>query len=244
METHHPHHPAHKKKWTEYLLEFFMLFFAVFLGFIAENIRENIVENKRSKEFAVSLLQDIKRDTAGLQRLIRFRTEKNKRTDSLVNILSEPLNGQYDSLLNRLTYRLIWRDYFVVTDATWQQVKSSGALRYIKRDVADSLVRYETEISELLRSENTEATEIRDVTSTLYTIINADYMYARKMNRPGGGFKVFRIKEDPGARNILFNWALHFLRVSEGMMIRHRQILAEANNLIAVIKKEYHLENE
>jgi hypothetical protein len=33
METHHPHHVTHKKKWTEYLLEFFMLFLAVFLSF-------------------------------------------------------------------------------------------------------------------------------------------------------------------------------------------------------------------
>ena len=24
MEVHHSHHPTHKKKWTEYLLEFFM----------------------------------------------------------------------------------------------------------------------------------------------------------------------------------------------------------------------------
>lgn len=25
MEVHHPHHVAHKKKWTEYLLEFYAL---------------------------------------------------------------------------------------------------------------------------------------------------------------------------------------------------------------------------
>jgi hypothetical protein len=25
MEVHHPHHPSHKKKWSEYLLEFAML---------------------------------------------------------------------------------------------------------------------------------------------------------------------------------------------------------------------------
>jgi hypothetical protein len=46
MEVHkHPHHVAHKKKWSEYLLEFFMLFLAVFLGFIAENVREHYTLN-------------------------------------------------------------------------------------------------------------------------------------------------------------------------------------------------------
>src|ERR1700712_4200206 len=60
MEVHkHPHHITHKKKWPEYLLEFLMLFLAVFLGFVAENIREHIVEHDRSKEYAISLLQDL-----------------------------------------------------------------------------------------------------------------------------------------------------------------------------------------
>jgi hypothetical protein len=51
MEVHHPHHPTHKKKWSEYIIEFIMLFTAVFLGFIAENIREHAVEQNRAKEF-------------------------------------------------------------------------------------------------------------------------------------------------------------------------------------------------
>jgi hypothetical protein len=33
MEVHHPHHPTHKKKWSEYIIEFVMLFTAVTLGF-------------------------------------------------------------------------------------------------------------------------------------------------------------------------------------------------------------------
>jgi len=39
MEVHHPHHPTHKKKWSEYIIEFLMLFAAVTLGFFAENVR-------------------------------------------------------------------------------------------------------------------------------------------------------------------------------------------------------------
>ncbi len=41
MEVHHPHHPTHKKKWAEYIIEFVMLFAAVTLGFLAENLREH-----------------------------------------------------------------------------------------------------------------------------------------------------------------------------------------------------------
>ena len=47
MEVHHPHHPTHKKKWSEYIIEFVMLFAAVTLGFFAENVREHqIIDHK------------------------------------------------------------------------------------------------------------------------------------------------------------------------------------------------------
>lgn len=42
MEVHHPHHPTHKKKWSEYITEFVMLFAAVTLGFL-QKITENIL---------------------------------------------------------------------------------------------------------------------------------------------------------------------------------------------------------
>src|SRR5436190_24330133 len=50
MEVHkHPHHPTHKKKWGEYLLELFMIFLAVTIGFFAEQIREGFVESRNEK---------------------------------------------------------------------------------------------------------------------------------------------------------------------------------------------------
>ena len=68
MEVHHPHHPTHKKKWSEYLLEFFMLFFAVTLGFFAENIREGISENHKKKELLAAVVHDLKTDKEEIQR--------------------------------------------------------------------------------------------------------------------------------------------------------------------------------
>src|SRR5436190_6777394 len=79
MEVHkHPHHVAHKKKWSEYLLEFFMLFLAVFLGFIAENAREHYVEKQRAKEYIESFYEDLKTDTARIVSFIDFDEAKIK----------------------------------------------------------------------------------------------------------------------------------------------------------------------
>ena len=70
MEVHHPHHPSHKKKWSEYILEFLMLFLAVTMGFIAENIREKFTENERSDELMKSFISDVRENQKQLDSLI------------------------------------------------------------------------------------------------------------------------------------------------------------------------------
>ena len=67
MEVHHPHHPTHKKKWTEYIVEFVMLFTAVTLGFFAENIREGIAENHKKEELLAAVVHNFKTDKAEIK---------------------------------------------------------------------------------------------------------------------------------------------------------------------------------
>ena len=247
MEVHkHPQHVTHKKKWGEYLLEFLMIFLAVFLGFIAENQREKITEQSRAKEFAVALVNNLKADTAQFNWLRGFRIRKIKQKDSLLDVLSKPPNPEYDSFLHRLISQgLLSQLYYVAIDATWQEVKSTGALRSINRRVADSVVRYYAYISELMRSETTEATEIKDLRPTLFTFLSADYQYARKRNKPFGELKrIRRLKEEPEARNLLFNWVLHFRDVSEDVEQYEERSLRQATNLLQLIQREYHLKNE
>lgn len=248
MEVHkHPHDVKHKKKWKEYLLEFLMIFFAVFLGFLAENKREEIIEHSRAREFAVGLVASLNADMGQFNFLRGFRIKRNELKDSLLNVLSKPPNPEYDSSLHRLISQgLTSQVYYVAVDATWQEMKSAGALRYIKREVANSLVEYYAYISELIRLESIEATELKDLTPTLFTFLNADYLYARRSNKPFSGLKkILRLKEEPEARNLLFNWVLHFRDVSKDMeQNRYEKSLKQAIDLVQLIKREYHLRNE
>ena len=72
MEVHHPHHPTHKKKWSEYIIEFLMLFAAVTLGFFAENVREHKIMNERKDQNLFSILQDLKQDSIYLESTIKY----------------------------------------------------------------------------------------------------------------------------------------------------------------------------
>jgi hypothetical protein len=148
MEVHkHPHHVMHKKNWSEYLLEFLMIFLAVFLGFIAENIRENKVEKRRAKEFARLLVGDLATDTLELNTASHVLTRIILAGDSLGQLLA---NGQQRPVGGKLYYYEYWAGWqwsVISQDATLQQLKASGALRYFSTDVVRKLMDYEQSIN-------------------------------------------------------------------------------------------------
>src|SRR5258705_6884753 len=78
----HAHAHTERKKWTHYLWEFLMLFLAVFCGFLAENLREHSIEHQREKQYALTLYEDIKSDTAALTESIADCDYVTARIDS------------------------------------------------------------------------------------------------------------------------------------------------------------------
>src|SRR4030095_4856176 len=91
MEVHHPLHVHHSKKWKDYLFEFFMLFLAVTAGFLMENQREHYVEQLRVKQYAKSLVSDLKKDTA----MINDELRQLKFTIRQIDSLSAYVNGKH-----------------------------------------------------------------------------------------------------------------------------------------------------
>ena len=157
MEVHHSHHGSHTKKWTAYLLEFLMLFLAVFLGFVAENIREHAVEKKRAKEYAISLLTDMKGDMTELDESIRHDSLTALMIESLVHFISK-VNIQSNSgqfyYFSRMASALYITDW---NKATINQLINSGSLRYFTN----------TELVSKLNAYNTLANSLSSIQQTI-----------------------------------------------------------------------------
>jgi len=130
MEVHHPHHPTHKKKWSEYIIEFIMLFTAVFLGFIAENIREHAVEQNRAKEFSASLVQDLQSDTIAINKQIKSIGLYSAVSDSLLKLSKTKLEGRNASQFSFYSRFAYWTGPILWNRNTFEQIKNSGSLRY------------------------------------------------------------------------------------------------------------------
>ena len=92
MEVHHPHHPTHKKKWSEYIIEFIMLFTAVTLGFFAENIREGIAEKQKKQELLEAVVRDFESDISEIQRHRQMIKHRYENCNDFIKILDLDYN--------------------------------------------------------------------------------------------------------------------------------------------------------
>ncbi len=177
MEVHTHSHTA-RKKWSHYFWEFLMLFLAVFCGFLAEYQLEHKIERDRGREYAYTLYEDIKIDTATLKDLIRVNQFITGKIDSFrlmvqqYAIESIPSGHWY-------YYGRFGTRYFQVSfqDATLQQLKNSGGLRYFKnKKVVDAIARYDQSCRGLLTQLEFQNPFYADILRYRDKLFNAYYL--------------------------------------------------------------------
>ena len=119
-----------QRKLREYFLEFLMIFLAVSMGFIAEQIREHHVEKQRLHNYFGSLLLDIESNITVLDSAIRENSKMTVKYDSIVKSFLKS-----GDTVNRTEFArrmgAIWYRGFTNRNETFEQMKSSGSLRYI-----------------------------------------------------------------------------------------------------------------
>ncbi len=244
MEVHAHTHTA-RKKWTHYFWEFLMLFLAVIAGFYAENIREHKVEHRRGKEYLKSFLTDLKTDTANYWTLIEEYEYKVKALDHSYNCYTLIKKG---SDFNQCLFDIIEASFgfsdLITEDRTLQQLKSSGALRLISKQDADSITKYDSELREQLQGERTGVQEAQTLLRNAYfELLNYDIAYKGMTER----------KFDPGAKLIntgdmskidrLFSILTRYKQLMGGQAENIYGLYNRAKSLIKYFTEKYHFKN-
>ena len=174
MEVHHPHHPTHKKKWSEYITEFIMLFAAVTLGFFAENIREHYVEKEREIKFIQNIHQDLQKDIKEVDATIVFIDKKQLLADSFFvqiknNNISNNLPDFYYYVKN-LSFRRIFEN----STNGFTQLKTSGGLRLIENnEIIDKIQDYTNNLNRTLTLQDNNENNGQKYSEKYAKILNA-----------------------------------------------------------------------
>jgi hypothetical protein len=146
MEVHHAHHPAHKKKISEYFVEFFMLFFAVTLGFFAENYREHTIIDHRMQENYQAIVVDLLQDNMKIDSIFK-EAENGKNLVKLSHLLyqykkSELSESQLIDSIYKVGYIPSYTTLFV-NNTSFKNMQSSGLLSYVSnKDLKGKLSYY------------------------------------------------------------------------------------------------------
>jgi hypothetical protein len=245
MEVHAHTHTA-RKKWTHYFWEFLMLFLAVFCGFLAEYQLEQTIERHREKEIVVSLIEDLKTDTALLNN--QLSTLKNGKNifDSLVILLSSPEIKEKGADLyyyGRWPFRF---SFFRYTDRTIQQLKNAGSYRLIKSTiVSDSILKYYSNLERLysLQDQIYERLEEYIVNSrAIFDAMVFETMVDDKTNKisnPSGNpsLLTYERKQILYLISVIHNLKSGYRSIGRDVLGRYN----EAKELIRFLKSEYHL---
>ncbi len=145
MEVHHPHHPTHKKKWSEYIIEFVMLFAAVTLGFFAENLREHQVIDNHKNQNLITMIDDLKQDSVQINKRINeynntlVKFEKMKDLSFAFSHQEMNENKLIDSVVNTYLNTSISVALFI-NNASYKNTISSGSLSFIKNNETKKLI--------------------------------------------------------------------------------------------------------
>jgi hypothetical protein len=129
MEVHAHTHTA-RKKWTHYFWEFLMLFLAVFAGFLAEYQLEHKIEKERAEKYLQSMLLDVKTNIVNLDSLMIQDNIHMKNYESLLKwLLTDSATIDRAAFARRMGAH--WMRNFLGRKETYEQMKSSGSLRYV-----------------------------------------------------------------------------------------------------------------
>jgi len=241
MEVHaHTHTP--RKKWTHYLWEFLMLFLAVFCGFLAELQLEHYVESQREKKFAGRLLSDLKQDTAIYHRFSIKVADELARYDS-ISLVFKQNPGITDDEFVRLVRRLYAAYSFFNIPTTFNQMKYSGSIRYMKNDsLVSNLTDYYDQLiprlSTLFDYINEKLhTEIEPFFAGHFDLNLTHFYWDTKLP---GGLKYYNRSENSDL--LIKNY---FQLYYNGISIVYDRLLKKVNDdaikLIKVLENEYHL---
>jgi len=244
MEVHHHPDLHHKEKpWKEYLLEGFMIFIAVLMGFIAENIRESITEHKRASEFAQSYYQDIKKDTAQINKAIRLSSHKMAAIDSAVTSLHQSSNPHGDTII---AYKSIIASAilpFEPSSGNLESIKTSGAIRNFKQKMISLMNEYDLQARGVIRRDDiTQKFNTEQFIPYGLTKVNFESSYDIMTTGKISHRLMFPV--DAKERQVFIN----ILSVDKVFILRsmqeYKKLLIVAGKVLAELKNEYNLEDE
>ena len=244
MEVHHHAHSS-RKRWTHYFWEFLMLFLAVFCGFLAEYKLEHTIEHQREKKYILSLIEDLKSDTANISRIAKFNDRRIDGIDSLTNFIwrTKITKAEAKRLYDlKFSYTGSFRRVLFST-STITQLKNSGNLRLInKMNIADSIVKYDLAVEFVDKYADHVTEFVNDNYKAEYEIFSDEFWQAFVSGKDYDNQNFDLLTYDPKTLRMYASRLTHqSASMNAYITLGLPSVRQKATNLIKLLKEEYHI---
>lgn len=224
-----------------------MLFLAVYLGFLVENLREHRIEQKRADKYVESFYEDLKTDTAKLNRVIGLETRRATRLLIFKSCYDSLMQNQSPHSFLEIIKNTSYNNGFGPEQRTINQLTNAGGFRLLKEEDADSIASY---IQRCNVIENFEKTVYQQTQDNIRTIFNRfiDFSANATLNpnlleSPGLFIESTTVplmaESNKNMINEYFNTVLQYIRVT----VNHRNLMArvkeKAEGVIKYFKTKY-----
>ncbi len=225
-----------------------MLFLAVFCGFLAENIREHKVERDREKQYIISMIEDLKKDTTNLSEITVKFEKLSLVLDTVLLKFDEGTTTFSQSWSNNFV-RVVkggYPDYYY-TDRTLQQLKNSGGMRLLKnQSVSNALVDYDGANKDFIVEDHYLSLiqqQVGGAAFRMWSFKNLEQKLNsfdwRNKDVPEGDYWVIN---DKASLENLYNLLSQFHQSEIFQKKNFLRLKNQAIDLIILLNKEYHLE--
>jgi hypothetical protein len=247
MEVHHHPDLHHKpKKWKEYFLEFLMIFLAVTMGFFAESLRENNNNTERLHNYIQSLISDLQSDLIMYDSSIAFDNNHKQMIDSIIVGLNAP-KKDFRNVYYMARKLTMGSSVLSPNTKTFEQMKSSGDMRLIKQPfIADSIGLYYQWTKNFDYWSDLQRQRINDLITINGKIFNASIFFQIIKNPNIGSVPenvdiITRNEESLNSVIMMYQYYYGMLNLTNQ---RCDEAMAQAKQLLKMLQKEYHLDNE
>lgn len=238
-------------KGKDYIFQFLMLFLAITAGFFVENKRGQYIENQNEKQYARSLYEDLKTDTAVIQRVLTYKIWSSEKMDSLLNILQSGKIEENNELIYYFERLMIINDLFTSQDVTYKQLQSSGNFRFfdnneLYREISDYYNLYNRYLS-IIENTNIEHNTLTEMEARLFDAgdlaslynpnpVNANTVYLRPMKK----FKP--LNQDPFYLNYFYIKAADRNELLKSSVTWLSWLKDKSTKILLNLKQEYDLD--
>jgi len=227
-------------KYLKYAIgEIILVVIGILIALSINNWNESRKENTTAKILAKSLIEDLNQDVDILTDVVGFSTQKIKDCDELLSLLKTPVEGWDNAIFYEKINIIGQSNPFFPTIGTYEQIVTTGSLKYFDQSISNKLNAYNTNINEIQYWTDAEDKTLWLMAEILWKGINIQALSEIRFKQEMKNSRFIKIKES--SIDEFSNYVAAVKTYRSKTLVEYEEQLQLAQDIIASLKAAYEL---